>query len=290
LILDDRHAYPTTFECLDPTNFLLTEKYFTKIFRFLIPSTRPMDNMKAGFDRPQEDEFAMCMMGAGSPYLTIAFPNRPPQCQEYLDLENLTPKKLTQWKKTFTQFLKQITFKNPKRLVLKSPPHTCRIKVLKDLFPDALFIHIVRDPYVVFPSTVNLWKTLYRKHGLQIPQFQGLENQVFDTFVHMYDRLDETRNLVDSDRFFELHYEDLVRDPVGQMKALYDHFQLGGFEEFLPKLEKYLAENKDYETNRYQITMEQQAEITRRWGRIIEQYGYELRQPKNGTPSTHGRV
>ena len=34
-----------------------------------------MDNMKAGWDRPQEDEFGLCMMGQPSPYLTIAFPN-----------------------------------------------------------------------------------------------------------------------------------------------------------------------------------------------------------------------
>ena len=47
------------------------------------------------------------------------------------------------------------------RLVLKSPPHSARIRILKELFPDALFVHIVRDPYVVFSSTVHLWKTLY---------------------------------------------------------------------------------------------------------------------------------
>ena len=44
---------------------------------------------KFGFDRPQEDEFAMCMLGQPSPYLTIAFPNRPPVCQEYLDMEGV---------------------------------------------------------------------------------------------------------------------------------------------------------------------------------------------------------
>ena len=32
-----------------------------------------------------------------------------------------------------------------------------------------------------------------------------------------------------------LRYEDLVRDPVAQMRALYDHLGLGGFEELLPK-------------------------------------------------------
>src|SRR5262249_10887562 len=83
LILDERHTFPNTYECLDPNHFLLTERFFTRWLGFLMPSRRPMDNMAAGWNRPQEDEFALCMLGQPSPYLTIAFPNRPPQFPEY---------------------------------------------------------------------------------------------------------------------------------------------------------------------------------------------------------------
>src|SRR5262249_52266987 len=153
----------------------------------------------------------------------------------------------------FRRFLQAITFKDPRRLVLKSPPHTCRIKVLQEMFPDALFVHIVRDPYVVFPSTVNLWKSLYRRHGLQRPTFAGLEEQVFQTFTRLYGGLEEGRKLVDPARFYELRYEELIRDPVGEMRALYEHLGLGGFDRVLPRLERYLASIAGYETNRYQL-------------------------------------
>ena len=156
MICDERFGFPTTFQCLEPNHFLLTEAFFLRWLKFLMPSSRPMDNMKAGFDRPQEDEFAMCMFGVGSPYLTIAFPNHPPQCQEFLDLEGISATGLRRWKRALKQFLKRVTYKTGKRLVLKSPPHTARIKTLGPMFPGAIFIHIVRDPYVVFPSTVNL--------------------------------------------------------------------------------------------------------------------------------------
>ena len=69
-----------------------------------------MDNMLAGWDRPQEDEFALCMLGQPSPYLTIAFPNQAPKCPEYLDLQKLSPKALASWKKTFLLLL-QSSFK-----------------------------------------------------------------------------------------------------------------------------------------------------------------------------------
>jgi omega-hydroxy-beta-dihydromenaquinone-9 sulfotransferase len=274
MIQDERFGYPTTYEALDPGHFLLTERYFVPLFRWLVPSRRPMDNMAAGFDRPQEDEFALCMMGVPSPYMTIAFPNHGPQFQEYLDFEGVPPRAVERWKLTLYRFLQQITYKTGKRLILKSPPHTGRIKVLQEMFPGARFVHIMRDPYVVYASTVKLWKTLYQLHGFQRPTFAGLEEYVFTTFLRMYAKLEEGRRLVDPARFFEIRYEELVRDPVGQMRALYEHFQLGGFGAYLPRLESYLATVKGYETNRYELTPEQRAKITQRWGEVIRRYGY----------------
>jgi hypothetical protein len=133
----------------------------------------------------------------------------------------------------------------------------------------------MRDPHVVFPSTVNLWKTLYRTHGLQRPTFAGLEEHVFSTFLRLHAKLEEGRRLVDADRFYELRYEDLVRDPVGQMQALYEHFHFGGFEPYLPRLQRYLETIKGYETNRYGLAPDKRAEISRRWGEVIHRYGYD---------------
>lgn len=276
MICDPRFGYPTTFECLLPNHFLLSEGFFSRWLKFLMPSTRPMDNMKAGFDRPQEDEFAMCMFGVGSPYLTIAFPNRPPQDQEYLDLEQVSPTGLRRWKRAFKSFLRKITYKTGKRLVLKSPPHTARVKVLRQMFPTAIFIHIVRDPFVVFPSTVNLWRTLYQTHGLQTPTFAGLEEQVMTTFTRMYDRLEEGKKLLEPNQFYEIRYEDLIKDPVREMEKIYEHLQLGGFEECLPRLRDYLASIKGYETNKYELSDEQRGLIAVRWHSVLARYGYEL--------------
>jgi hypothetical protein len=232
--------------------------------------------MLAGWDRPQEDEFALCMLGQPSPYLTIAFPNHPPQDQDAFDLEGLPPRALRSWKTAFVRFLRQITCRDPRRLVLKSPPHSCRLPVLLELFPDARFVHIVRDPYVVFPSTVNLWKTLYETHGLQRPTFAGLEDYVFDTFLHLHARIEEGKRLVRPERFHELRYEDLVRDPVGEMRRLYDQLGLDGFDRLLPRLEQYLADNAGYQTNRYRpLDPVLRAEITRRWGPVIRRQGYD---------------
>jgi omega-hydroxy-beta-dihydromenaquinone-9 sulfotransferase len=275
LILDPRHTFPNNYQCMAPHHFLLTEWIIPRLGWFLAPSRRPMDNMEFGWDKPQEDEFALCLLGQPSPYTTIAFPNHAPQDQDAFDLEQMPPRAVAGWKRAFLHYLRSLMFKNPGRLILKSPTHSCRIPTLLQLFPDARFVHIVRDPYVIFPSTVNLWKALYKKHGFQRPTFAGLEEYIFWTFRHLYERLEQAKKLVAPERFHEMRYEDLIRDPEGQMHLLYERLQLGGFEEALPRIRKYLAEHAGYQTNRYpSLTPELRAEITRRWGAVIERYGY----------------
>ena len=273
LALDDRHTGPTGYECLVPHHFLLTE-WFAPCAEFLVSKHRAMDNMDLSLHHPQEDEFVWCMLGQPSPYLTLAFPNRPPQYERYLDLEQLTSRELEAWKRTLFRFVQQVYFRRRKAVILKSPTHSFRIKVLLDIFPHAKFIHIVRDPYVVYPSSIHLLKALSRVHGLQRPTFEGLDEKVLSTYVDLYRKLDEGRELVDPSRFYELRYEDLISDPEGQLRRLYEHLGLGDFEQYLPRLRQYLADHMDYETNTYELTAEQRAIVTERWGEVIHRYGY----------------
>jgi len=274
LVLDPRHTYPNTYDCFAPNHFLVSILLIPWWLRLLMPSRRPMDNMPMGWDCPQEDEFAICNMGIPSPYLKFAFPNHPPGAQEYLDLRDVPPEGVARWKRALVWFLKCVTLRDPKRIVLKSPAHTCRIDVLLELFPNARFVHIVRDPYVVFPSTVKTWKRFYADQGAQVPKFEGLEEHVFATFERMYEVFEQSRERIDPSRFCEVRYEDLVKDPVGEVRMIYDQLGLGEFDKVLPALEQYAARTADYKTNRYDLPPKTREEITRRWGRFIRKYGY----------------
>jgi omega-hydroxy-beta-dihydromenaquinone-9 sulfotransferase len=282
LVLDSRHTYPDTYACFAPNHFLASSWCVKPWLRFLLPAQRPMDNMLAGWDHPQEDEFALCNMGVPSSYLTNVFPNHPTQYPEYLDLCDVPAPALGQWKQAFLWFLKCVTLRNPKRIVLKSPPHTCRIRTLLEMFPKAKFVHIVRDPYVIFPSTVNLWKCLYRDEGVQVPTYNGLDERVFTTFTRMYETFERDRPLLGRGQFCEVRYEELVAGPIEQMRRVYEELELGEFETVRPAMEGYFAGKKDYKTNRYQMTPELRAEITRRWGTFIKQYGYAPKEAAAG--------
>jgi hypothetical protein len=274
MVLDSRHTYPTTYACFAANHFLVSGGLIRWWLRFLLPRVRPMDDMPFGWEYPQEDEFALCSMGIPTPYVKFAFPNRPPPYQEYLDLKGLSPRALDRWKRGLVWFLKCITLRDPRRIVLKSPPHTARIDVLLELFPNARFVHIVRDPYVIFPSTVRTWRRFFDDQGAQIARHEGLEDHVFSTMRRMYEAFEPSRSKIDPARFCEIRYEDLVRDPVGQMRTVYDQLGLDEFDKVLPAVEKYVAATAGYKTNRYDVSPELRDEITRRWKPYIERYGY----------------
>jgi hypothetical protein len=274
MVLDPRHTYPDTYACFAPNHHLISRGVLAPMLSILLPDRRPIDNMPAGWDRPQEDEFALCNMGLPSPYLVCAFPNRPPQDPEYLDMEGVSEKNLARWKETFLWFLKTLTLRNPKRIVLKSPPHTARIKTLLELFPQAKFVHIYRDPFVVFPSTVNLWKRLSDDQGLQIPRYETLEEEIFETFNRMYQAFERDRPKIAPSRFAEVSYEQLTSDPVGEVRRIYEQLELGEFDKVQPTLEQYVAGHANYQRNRWEQSPELRAKIARHWGWFAEKYGY----------------
>ena len=273
--LDRRHRCPTTFECFSPNNFLISEAVLKTWSGFTLPNRRPPDNMQMGWDRPQEDEFALCNLGVPSPYWSIAFPNQSPQAEDYFDLERLGPAQRRRWQQALGRFLKRLTWKRRGRLVLKSPPHTFRLPILREMFPDARFIHVVRNPYVVFPSTMRLWKSLYVLNSYQEPTCAGLEEQVLATFSRMHERLEATRGLIAPRRFCEVRYENVMRQPLCAMRAIYEQLELDGFEHVAPAIGRYFQDRADYQTNRYELTPALRERISRRWRPYIERYGYQ---------------
>lgn len=273
LILDDRHTCPTTHDCLEPCHHLLSADFYNRHLGFLLPDRRPMDNVSVGWSVPQEDEFALALLGRPSTYTDLAFPNRPSLDPGALDLSGLTPRELREWKRTLVGFVRRLAYRDPRRPVLKSPPHTARIPVLLELFPKAKFVHIRRDPYTLFASTVHLWKTLGRKHGLQTPRGgPDLEEKVLREFLVIHERYEAGKKLIPAGNLIEVRYEDLVADYVGETERVYDGLGLGEFEAVRPKVAAFAA--RGYERNKYAIDDQLRAKIKTRWGNAIQAQGY----------------
>ena len=282
---DQRQGYPTTYECFMPGHFLLTEPVARFWFNLIMPATRPQDGVAVGYDRPQEDEFALMNLGLPSPCLCMALPRRSPLDMDYLDLRKIDAGRREAWKRSFYNFVKRVSFRQRRRLVLKSPTHTARMRTLLELFPKARFIHIARDPLAVYPSSLHTWRAMISTQGLQNPGYEEkwLHEFVLSTFDHMFRCYEEDRPLVPEGQLVEVTYEDLIANPVENLRNIYRQLDLDGFEQIEPDVRAHLSKQGGYQTNDYRpIPAAERAEVIRRWRPYFDRFGYTVPADQHG--------
>ncbi len=278
LIRDKNHTYANTYQCFAPHHFLLTEKIIRQLTGWVLEKKRPMDNMEAGWANPQEDEFALCSLGVPTPYQEWAFPQNGPVYSEYLDLHAITETERTNWKTELRLFLKRLTLRSPKRIILKSPPHTARIKTLLEEFPDARFVHIARDPRDLYPSTMRLWYSLNDVQGMHFVPFEldWLPEHIVSNFERMYAAYEVERDLIPAGRLVEITYEDLIANPVEKIRTIYEQLELGDYSKIRPSIQAYFESQKEYKKNVHHLDPQDLHMIETRWKSYFERFGYPI--------------
>lgn len=103
---------------------------------------------------------------------------------------------------------------------LKMPSHVVHIDALLDAFPDARLVWAHRDPYRVTASYLSM-NELSRAFLSTTPPAEFMVPIVLRQLEEHVTRGLRARRRSGDDRFFDLHYADLMRDPIGQMRALY---------------------------------------------------------------------
>jgi hypothetical protein len=286
LARDPRLTAPNTLHCAAPSHFVLSEEFARDWLGCLLPERRPMDGMRIGFERPQEDELALCNLGLPSPWWIVAFPNEPPPDPLYEDLEGLAPRDRDRWLASWTGFLRAVQFEHPGRLVLKNPLHTHRVPLIRSVFPATDFIHIVRDPHDMVPSCLHFWRRISAVHGLQRPRADGLEDRVIDSILRMDRRLHATWDGIPPGRRFRTRYEDLVAEPIAVLRDMYAHFGWPGVDDAEPHWRNHLAEERDYRRNDLSLDDGLRRRIAGELAEVLTRYGYPPRPP--GRPAAPG--
>ncbi len=266
-------GFPSTYACMNSAHFLLTEQGFHKR-RGKQEAYRPMDNMQYSWTSPQEDEFALLCMGAPSPYEALLVPSLMDDPKVLLDLGRRSAEDQDRWKRTIQLLLRELTVQQGKPMVLKSPTHGFRFPLLPSLFPGSRFVIIERNPYEVFASNLKLWKTLLDMYSLESASSEQIENFVLAAYlIHEEAIAEGTRNLA-PETVSRVRYEDLVADPLSEMKRIYSELKLPGFEDAQPALEKYIASVAEHQRNRLALSPEQKNSVDELWGSLIRVKGY----------------
>ena len=273
---DERYAFPNLYQVLYPHTFLTTEAVNSRLLSLILPRTRfGIDNVEISWRAPYEDEFTIATMTQLSPYVTMAFPRRHNFYDRFLTLAHTSPEEIGQWKAAMMTFLKKLTFKYHRPLILKSPGHTCRIRLLLELFPDAKFIHIRRNPFEVFQSMKKMISASLRFWHLQDSKCVDWEERTIRQYREMYDAYFGQRRLIPDGHLHEMSFEALEADPLAQLRRIYEALDLPAFQHFEPKLHEYLNTLHGYQRNRLpQLSSEMCERLTREWSACFETWDY----------------
>ncbi len=275
LTLDHQFAFPNNFDAFSPNHLLISRPVLEPLINLLLPGKRPMDAMAMDARSPQEDDFALISLGAPTLYRKIAFPN-----QRFLqpagDSQNSDPKSTT-IHDAMVYFLQVLTARYHRRLVLKSPPHTSRLRELAEWFPGAKFIHLARHPYQVVPSTIKLWRALDWTQGFEIPRYTDaqLQKYIFDEQAHMYEAYESQVKQIPAEDLIEIRFEDLIANPVAITQMVYDKFALENFDQLRPAIENYFSEAHAVKPTLGTQDVEVQQQIAQHWQSYFKRFGYE---------------
>ena len=277
LLLDKQFAFPTVYQCNYPFTFLSIEPIITKIYKDHDSIARPMDDVKVSPISPGEEEFALAALTLQSPLIAWIFPHREDYYDRYLTFQNVAIEEVEHWKSAFLFYIKKLTYRYERQLLLKSPPNTARVKLLLELFPNAKFIHIHRNPYVVFQSTQRLYEKALSNALMQRPKTHNIAPGIIKRYALMYDAFFEQRELIPANNFIEIKFEELEQDKIGQVEKIYNQLNINGFETLLPSLKEYVASISNYRKNKHPAIEDSlKAQIINSWKRSFKEWGYEI--------------
>jgi hypothetical protein len=197
-----------------------------------------------------------------------------PTYQEWLERQDLGPAY-----RFHRRFLQQLQWRTPaRRWVLKAPAHLFAFDALLETYPDARIVQTHRDPTTVLASVASLTAVLQRAFTDELDPLE-IGQEVSRRWTNGLDRAMRLRQSgrVSAERFFDVHYHELVRDPMAVIRRIYEHFDIPLTEDAAAAMRRFLGENpKDkHGAHRYSLsTFGLEADdLVRRFKAYREYYG-----------------
>lgn len=273
----DRFAYVSPFATALPWDFLILGRLLEPMLAKALPKHRYIDNVAVTAESPQEDEIALANMTPLSFYHGLYFPRRlAGHFNAGVFFDGCGAAAIAAWQRILRYYYDKLMLAQPgRRLLIKNPVYTARAAMLKTMWPGAKFIHIHRNPYVVFFSMRNFYRKLLAEFALQDWDDGQIDELIFSAYERMMAQLDADRAQLDAGSFIELGFSELQDDPMEQLARIYQQLDLPDFDAAAPAFAAYLDTVKDYRKNRYGFDPDTVAKISARWAPFIQRWGYQ---------------
>jgi len=139
---------------------------------------------------------------------------------------------------------------------LKQPSHALWLETLLKIYPDARLVWTHRDPIAATASFCSLMRMGNGAFGATPDLTWIAENYPWQAVQHA-DRIMNTRDKLGSDRIVDVHYADLMREPIQTMRTLYralgDEFTVAAEE----GMSAWLADNPQGKFGKHEYALAQ---------------------------------
>jgi len=266
---------PSLFQVAIPEGFMVSRQYYKPVMNGLVPRVRPMDNVKLGMDEPQEDEYALLRMAAFSPLEKLIFPDKPEfflKCP----LDFLPPPHLQQhWESMLKLFFTRLSLKSNRIIVSKNPFNSLRIPALYRLFPDARFIHIIRHPEEVIPSSIHMFDIVQRQNIMNRNRYTPQIHDILPVLDQVWTTIRKDLASLPGQQVMELKYNELVARPLESIKAIHEKFGFAFPGEVQNSIKDFASKMSSYQTNRFHLNEEDKMLIRNSLKHHYSNFGYE---------------
>jgi hypothetical protein len=276
LSLDSRFAFPNLFQVQYPHIFLLTERLLPKLLTRFLPRTREQDGVRVGWQSPGEDEVALSAISLRSGLLGFIFPRSFDRYSRYTTFEEVSQADVADWKAAILRLFKKLTLKYGRPLLVKSPIHTGRIRLLTELFPDARFIHIHRHPYDVLESQRDTFRAVLPKWQLQDVDLEDADEIVFREYREICRAFFDQRSSIAEGGLYEMRFEEFEREPITELERAYMSLGLGDFETVRAAMRSYVASERDYQKGAHpELPPVLKERLLQECSQSFEEWGYQ---------------
>jgi hypothetical protein len=262
--------------------------YYNKPLRwlakFLMPDSRPVDNLKLRMDDPQEEEISLANLEVRSFYHFLYFPLAYYKVKKLsLLMEDMTPGELKRWQRSYWKIIRKSTLnRGGEQLLSKNPSNIFRIRILRAMFPDAKFIYLYRNPYKTLTSYSLFFYEIIEGVGFQKISMEQLYEYTEDLFGASLRAYEQDKGEIPPQNLFEVKYEDFIKDPIGYTEEIYRQFGLELGNDTRARFNDFLMAYKEHESSQYEVPEEIIKMVNSNFMDHLKERGYEVRQSSLG--------
>jgi hypothetical protein len=164
--------------------------------------------------------------------------------------------------------------------VLKAPSHLGALPSLFAVYPDAWILQTHRDPLRTIPSTISLMATLRWMRSDHV-DVDRLARTMEVGVAMLFDAVSAMRadGALPDARFVDVHYAELVRDPVATLRGVYDRTGRAWPAGFEARIVEYLAAKPRAKHGAHRYSVDEfgldVTELAERYGPYVERFGVE---------------